>query len=408
MKYVFLTNSIGGYSGGPNYIRRKLLFLRDNGWTVLVFDCTGFGNIEIQIEELKEFEKNRFKELFFNPYWIRKARREKVIAAILDEIGVDDEVVIESNTVALSIWGEIIASRVGAKHIVYLLSERLSITHSSLYQYYKYKSIRGELFSISPKAYKNLMERFENICDEDAEQHYWSAAISVPIEDVPCREMDNISKAVFNIGHFGREKGYFRYMFEQLSIFAKRHLSESINVIMLGVSDVPVAWRNLLPDNVNLTLLASRQPIPKIFYNHCDVIIATAGCANMSFRYGAKVISMDVYNSVPLGVLGYDTRDRNLRSNNNHYNMSLEETLEKVLVNREYECHPKLEIPYSGKGLKYQVTFLAKADKNYYNVRNIEMTNRKAYSLATRVLLYFNMIDLCTKIRYKKAGKNKH
>ena len=111
---------MGGYSGGPTYVRNKLLYLKEHGWDVIVFDSTGFANAKIQLHDLKCFENNRYQELFFNPFWLRKSRREKILSEIISKIRNDERIVIESNTVAMSLWGELIASRIGAKHLVYI------------------------------------------------------------------------------------------------------------------------------------------------------------------------------------------------------------------------------------------------------------------------------------------------
>ena len=399
MKYIFLTNTIGGYSGGTTYIHNKLLYLKNKGWEVLVFDCTGFANLPISIEELKIYDKNRIQDLFFNPYWLRNAKREKVISHIIRVIGSDEQIVIESNTVAMSLWGELIASRLGAKHLVYLLSEKLSVTDKTLYDFYKYKSTRFELFSISHIAYQNLMCKFENVSDADL--HYWAARIQVPIEDVECKELNNLNKATYNIGHFGRKKGYFLYMFQQIAHFADHHQDETVNFILLGVDNVDKSLTAELPANVCLCLIPSQQPIPKSFFDKTDVVIGTAGCANLSFRYGAKVISMDINNMKPLGVLGFDTTDRNIRSENNHYDLSLSETLENLLTNKKYEGNSILEIPSSPKGHDYHLTFVTHPDGKYYDVSHIVMPMRTKYARIIKILLYFNLVRFCSEIRYR-------
>lgn len=400
MKYVFLTNSMGGYSGGPNYVRTKLNYLKENGWEVLVFDGTGFTNASIVMTEMKAFEDNRIQELFFNPFWLRKKKREEVITTILNKVGVDDNIVIESNTVSMSIWGELLASRIHAKHIVFLLSERLAITDVSLYLYYKFKSLRGELFSISANAFKNLMHKFETIEDIEAEKCHLSAKMSVPIMDVDCNELTSVEKADFNIGHFGRKKDYFEKMFYQIKQFAIRHQDKSINFILLGVSNISQTWSEILPSNVHLTLVSGRQPIPKIFFDKSDVVVATAGCAYMSFLYGAKVISIDVYNSNPLGVLGYDTMDVNLRSVDNHNKLSLCDTLENVLVKKMYKGKPTLMIELSDKGFDYHMTYATAADGKYYDVCHINMPISRLYAMLIKVFLSLNMVKTCSKLRY--------
>lgn len=398
MKYVFLTNSMGGYSGGPTYVQNKLKYLKDKGWNVLAFDSTGSYNSDIKMEAFLEFKNNRYQELFYNPYWMRKSRRKKVLNEILNKIGFDDRIVIESDGLNMSIWGELIASHLGAKHIVFVLSERLTIHNPSIYQFYKYKALRGELFSISANAYRKLIQKFED--GSDAEQHYWSATITVPIENVRCDEISNIPSADYNIGHFGRQKSYFDSMFEQVSIFAKRHEGKSVNFILLGDVSIEEKCREMLPPNVHLYVVASRQPIPSVFFEKTDVVIATAGCANIGWKYGAKVISIDVYSGNPLGVLGYDTKDSNLRSKDNTYSLSLSETMDNVLVTKKYEKETSMDYPITTKGFDYQLTFAVPSDAKYYDVSKIDNTVRSKHDVLIRSLLFFNQVGVCSSMRY--------
>ena len=403
MKYVFLTNSMGGYSGGPTYVRNKLLYLKEHGWDVIVFDSTGFGNAKIQLYDFKCFENNRYQELFFNPFWLRKSRREKILSEIISKIRNDERIVIESNTVAMSLWGELISSRIDAKHIIYLLSEKLTVSDKSLYNFFKFKAARKELFSISVKAYTKLLSRFENV--SDASQHYWTASVFVPIEDVECTELEHVKKADYNIGHFGRRKGYFDEMFKGVADFANKNKDKSVNFILLGDAEITAEQKNTLPSNVNIYQLKARQPIPKMFFDKTDVVIAVAGCASIAWVNGAKVISMDVYNKTPLGVMGYNTKDSNIRSKDNKYSKSLSETLDDVLVNRLYDTAPQMEIKPSNKGYDYQVEFVTPPDKHYYNVQGVILPIRSLYAIIIKILLFFDLVNLCSVIRYRMTRK---
>lgn len=403
MKYVFLTNSMGGYSGGPTYVRNKLLYLKEHGWDVIVFDSTGFANAKIQLHDLKCFENNRYQELFFNPFWLRKYRREKILSEIISKIRNDERIVIESNTVAMSLWGELIASRIGAKHLVYILSEKLTVSDKSLYDFFKFKAERKELFSISEKAYNILLSKFEKV--SDANQHYWSAAIFVPVEDVECVELEHVKKADFNIGHFGRRKGYFDEMFKGVADFANKNKDKSVNFILLGDAEITVEQKNTLPSNVSMYQLKARQPLPKMFFDKTDVIIATAGCARIAAMTGARVISMDVYNNTPLGVMCYNTIDCNIRSKSNEYSKSLSETLDDVLVNKLYDKEPQMEIKRGDKGYDYQMEFATLSEKRYYNVQGVILPIRALYAIIIKILLFFDLVNLCSVIRYRMTRK---
>ena len=114
---------------------------------------------------------------------------------------------------------------------------------------------------------------------------------------------------------------------------------------------------------------------------------------------------MDVCNSIPLGVLGYTTHDGNLRSTNNHNNLSLCDTLENVLVKNMYKGMPSLTITPSDKGFDYHMTYVTPPDGNYYDVSHIVMPMRSLYTIPIKLFLFFNMVGACSKIRYRLLKK---
>ena len=101
-KYVFFTNSLGGFSGGPSYVRNKTKWLKQQGLDVVAFDSTSQIFEPIQFEILKEFEHNRFPELYFHPSWYSIRKREKIINFLILKIGDFDQCIIESNLLILS------------------------------------------------------------------------------------------------------------------------------------------------------------------------------------------------------------------------------------------------------------------------------------------------------------------
>ena len=121
--YIFLTNSIGGISGGPIYVCNKLVYLIEQGWNVVVFDSTGLTNAKVVVRELRRFEKNRLPELFYYPSWFNKWQRDKVIKYICDKIPNSEECIIESNSFILGAWGEILAKKLSAKHLLFSIGE---------------------------------------------------------------------------------------------------------------------------------------------------------------------------------------------------------------------------------------------------------------------------------------------
>lgn len=398
--YLFLTNTIGGYSGGAAYIRNKVCWLKDNGWEVNVFDATGQLYEKIRFDVLKPFKNNRIPELYYNPNDLSSQRRERVINRICGCVKASEKIVVESNLFNLSIWGELIAEKLKAKHIIYLIAENLVVLNESLYSFLKYKSNNSELFSINAKAYRLLFSSFENVEDED--DHWWTACNASPIVDIKNKKIDTIPPANITISHFGRYKDYFPYMLREINDFARTHQDKKINFLLLGLHNVKINQFIKCNKNLNIVQLGSMNTIPKSFYEKSDVVIAAAGCASMSFRYGAVVISMDVANDTPLGVLGYTTLDRTYRSSDNKNNDSLSSILEEILIKQTYKEIIREQLKTSNKGYEYQLTFASYPPSPYYYAKDVQTEWDKygVKGIIMKTLLKMGFVSLKTFIRH--------
>ena len=115
MKFVFLTFTMEGVTGGPSYINNKVKWLKEQGWEVIVFDHYGSLNVKskIVLENLKPYCTNRFLELFFPPKYFSKKQRERIINMLVETIGKSDDYVIETNTPRMALWGELLAKKLG-------------------------------------------------------------------------------------------------------------------------------------------------------------------------------------------------------------------------------------------------------------------------------------------------------
>ena len=82
------------------------------------------------------------------------------------------------------------------------------------------------------------------------------------------------------------------------------------------------------------------------------------------------------------------------------------ETLDDVLVNRLYDTAPQMEIKPSNKGYDYQVEFATFPDKRYYDVKKYVLTKCPLSKYWERILLYLDMVSICSLIRYKNRRKN--
>lgn len=347
----------------------KTKWLKERGWDVIVFDHFGtFGKKgEIELENLRQYEGNRMMELFFPPSYFSSKQRDRILRVLLSIIGYDEEYVVESNSPRLSLWGELLASRIGAKHLILEIGEQLEIRSKQEFEFVNFKFDRNEWFAIKPQAVKLKFSDWRNITNEEANNHYFSASMGVTIEDVPITELNGIESADYNILSFGRRKPYFSNLIDEVVLFSRLCHGERVNLIIMGAVDLKEKEVKQLNDAPNLRFfqIPPKRPVPKAVFDLCDVVVATAGCANLSFRNGYKTISMNATNGQPLGVMGYTTIDSVFSEETTTNSQSLSSLLQDLLINKMYIGPTTLPKEFSGKGYEYQMTLINK-DRTYW------------------------------------------
>lgn len=390
MKYVILTFAMHGLSGGPLYANNKVKWLKENGIDPVVFDHYGSLKLlgEIVLEYLLPYKRHRMLELFFPPSYFSKSQRSKILDRLCQMIGEADDYVVESNSSRLALWGELLAERLHAKHLLLYIGEHLTIRTEEEYRYLNFKLNRRELFTIKPKTMQNLFEGYKKISDEEANNLFFAALMGVKAVDIPMPEIDNLPEANYRILSFGRYKPYFENMIEGVLDFCKKHSSERVNFLIMGKVDLPASTKSNLESvsNLYVKFIPAMRPLPKAVFDYSDVVIATAGCANISNNQDVKTISMDVETCMPLGVMGYTTTDSVYSTNPNQPKYEVCDLLEDILVNHCYDGEQLLKKKGSGKGFDFQMG-LINNDRLYWpDVEKIVFDNGLRRLIETIVL----------------------
>lgn len=378
MKYVFLTFTMEGVTGSPSYVNRKVKWLQEKGVETIVFDHYGGLNLngKVVLENLLTYKNNRMLELFFPPSYFTKRQRTNVLEKLCNRIGEADDYVVESHSTRLALWGELLAKRLLAKHLILNVGEHLSIRGEEEYRFLDFKLNRRELFTIKPQTIQDMFKGYRFISDEEAQNLFFAALMGVKPEDVPMPELEDLPIADYKILSFGRHKPYFDNMIKGVVKFAQLHPAERVNFLIMG--DVVLSSKTLdylkSVSNLFVKFIPSKRPVPKAVFDYSDVVIATAGCANLSYiTAGVKTISMDVNTCLPLGVMGYTTVDSVYSSNQDQPVYDVCNLLEDVLVRHLYDGEPVLTKKPSGKGYDFQWG-LINNDRQYWNrIENISV-----------------------------------
>ncbi len=401
-KYVILCKGIEDLSGAPRYVNNKCSYLKEQGWEVFVF--WSYDVSRAQLEHLIPFDKKEFiyHELHFFPCWFTKRRQNGVIDRIAKRIGPADQIVIESNKLQLGAWGEMLARKLNAKHINFVTTEKIKIHYKETFEFCYTKLRRNEFFCINAAMVKQMFSNFVEL--ERPEDYYWSASPGVEIEDYSFPDFDNLPEADYTITSFGRTKGYFPNMLDELNDFISSHPDKSFNVFFLGdLNNAEMIRIKLDLRNVHLSIHPEAvKVIPLQMITKSDVIIATAGCANIAARSGGKVLSMDVNLKKPLGLLRYTTLDSNTYSGKYENNRSLSEWLQALLIDKTiFQLMPETR---ERRSFDYQMQYVTPPDGVYLDSSKVRenITKNDGFWMFLSKIGMFRLVDYLYFTKRKK------
>lgn len=387
-KYIFFTADIYSVGGMQSYVAGKAKYLKENGFKVFVFYCSNSKD-DISFPALREYEGGNLKWLAVFPNQLLDTtvklsltKMEKIVGN--DE---DDQIFIESHYDKAAIWGELLASKMKAKHVCLNCNEVFRGRYKHYVDYmgfFWFKYNRNELAGISAKSMKLLFEGFYDV--NESEELVFSAKPDDPVQDVYNEKVNNVCKDEENICYIGRiEKECFEFITQGVFAYAKKYPQTKIQYIIVGQSSsykmnqIIDMFINL--KNVKITFLGNLVPIPRSLFDKVDVVAAAAGCATLSAKEGVFTIVADANTGESNGVLGYDTND--VWFSDKHF--TYVESFENVFKNKKYsinEIHLKKE---HSKEYYYQETidrFYQTFDGKYYDNKKL-LNNKRLLSKGT-------------------------
>lgn len=351
--YIFITTSLKVAGGSQCYTAAKAQYLEEEGWKTLVFFQDDHQrNHKCLIGYLNKFldcdTTGISNPPFIYPDWLRNKILSKMIK-IIGDYKLYDQIIIESHENAYSQWGEILASKINAKHFVFLMNERFrgpNMEYDKKIEYYFFKYNRKEIIS-GKVGISKLFEGYVYLENEDLPDYL--ELDESPIQDVPNERVNNIARCDWNICYIGRgNKSYVPFILNDIGRFAGDYPEKTIQLI--SISDLNIhrqTIKSILSDNNNLSIceLGYLHPIPTNLFKKIDVVIAGAGSARHSCEEGAIVIVADTETKMSNGILGYETLDSVYKSGDSVCTDYVD-ALKRVLVDK---VHLKMKNQYPPK-----------------------------------------------------------
>ncbi|MBR5483598.1 MAG: glycosyltransferase [Alistipes sp.] len=336
-KYIILTSGIRNMGGAQMYVANKASYYESLGWECAVFFYT---EGPVYINYLKRFADNFIPELANSIWSLSKKSRDSIIKRICNEINNCDEVVIESNLLSLAYWGELIAQKIGGKHVVFILQETIPSLTSVQAEFLDFKLNRKELLNSHNRALHNIFKsHYKSLYDNY--NYQLVPYCSNVLDNTPTEKPPTIIDADYNIFSIGRlDKDYIKPMLDEIKTFVEKYQTHHFNLVFIG-NDNSHVMEEYIQDhfsstkNVHLSLLGYVFPVPYDWIKLADISIASSNSVLITSEVGIPTIAIDGRDLKAIGIHNHTTTSTVFRKESEP-EVSVSSLIEAVLIKRQY------------------------------------------------------------------------
>lgn len=384
--YIFFTRRFINIGGSEQYLYNKKNFLERQGWRVLIFSGQ---HGSILINDFKNFERYIYTELYCAPSCFSRRTVEKVINRIVCDIGECDaeDCVVESVYLPSSLWAEMVASRIKARHLAFPLQERhVYDEEAKKYLWFKYN--RHELAGIVRDSVRQMLGDDSVELRDDVRISASCNNVFDDCDDPYSKLLD--PKADYTFGSIGRlVKPCVPAIVEGFCSYARNHPDKRFNVVMIGGSiekgrKEEIRKKLSSVSNIHAVMTGDVYPIPRSFASKIDVFVSTAGAATATYIEKCPTVKVNPLNGEPLGVTGLDYMPGEKNMYASSPDLSIEKCIDNAIFNRD-----KIRF-VRGNGNEYisrmntefqrQLTFLNFTDKKEYYDAELLMQIRQPHT----------------------------
>lgn len=387
-KYLILTFDICNMGGGQLFVLRRANYLKVKGFEVhiVVTFHTNYFPLE---KEFRDFSIYVIPEMGKPYVSYSKSKADLLITGVLDKIGVCSELLVESHTLETIEWGELIASKSGAKHLAYPLAE----SRVSKYGFKPGKMIfRDKLKSNSfyGCTSTSLKQIFES---DNVPSHYVNIGYSEnemydkcqPLLKYIHKEDEYVITTITRL-----DKVYVVPLIESVANLARKYAQQKFVLLIAGGSKTKGREEFLFSNynnqtynlnNLNIVYTGYIEKLGRDIFSLTDVFVGMGTASINAISQRCLTINIDFSNmQYSSGFFGVDTNNFSYSENGKLYSilekleeaylLSNEEIENRKLISRklfekEYEidsCFRKLDqtfddIESSQGNCKYEVSF---------------------------------------------------
>lgn len=393
--YIIFCYTICGFGGAQVYIKNKVEFLRRNDYEVIVFSCI---HKNIYFDTLKVFSNNIHSELKYLPSVFTGRNRDLFLNQIISEVDFGQDLcLVESGGGNESLWAELVAKKIGGKHICFNIKEAQNALYTSEWkEFFDFKFRRNELFTINEHYFQYLLSSPNLI---GSLQNFTFVANCTNVVD----ETIEFSKELLDYGDYKiggiwrTNKEGFVETFSEMMGFLQEYSNFTFGIYIIGSGNTEN--ENVIREmysklkNVQVFFLGYQYPIPMNLITSMDVFVSTAGSSRIPMRYDVPSITVTTqydsstgkYTLVPIGILNYTTSSTIIPGENK---CSLKDLLKMVLIDNYCKSNKKIGMNDAifdhEEESKRQLDFFFKDSKNNHDYYPTEEIKNKT----TRYILY--------------------
>lgn len=302
--YLFCTPSISVLGGAERYIAGKAKWLNSHGWDVFVA-----GPIpsppEVDYGSAKLIPVDDFN---IRPSALCERVKKGITKDIIESVSGYSRVFIESSSIDYSFWGEYLASKLNASHLIFHLGETIPSFSKGEQSYLVDKLNHSELFFISGE----LAKQIDINCD--ASRAKLAAYMPKAIQDCNCSTEVYMQKLGIRIGCISRiDKPFLLRAVRDIRCFAEANPGMEIELIVIGgassVSKETEEQKKLLDascGSFRIIFTGAMYPIPNELVQTFDFGIGKAGGAWSLAGAGVVTATYSLDSDLPMGVLGFE------------------------------------------------------------------------------------------------------
>lgn len=304
--YIIICGFADVIAGGPIYYANKVRYMEQFGWQVIVIP-TNNGK-KVLVQGMEKFLGPYVPFILDSPNEYNRKQRERLVDYLESFVPKDrGETIIETGTDYTNYWGEALAERIHAKHIVIFLDEQNSRVTGNVINFYKFKYARHELACITKPVMQNLFKGYMTL---DLKECYALRCDCTNVLDDYEHEINSlIPKSDYNIGYIGRlEKPFFSIIVDEFISFCKRNGRKKITVVFFGgafeqktVDALEDKFKSL--SNVRIFVTGYLFPLPIAALRKMDVFVSGAGSARVAAKAGVLSVQVDMLSYEPLGIM---------------------------------------------------------------------------------------------------------